>query len=334
MPGCSLNLGPDYHTINSMEIGEGIKPDWTPDNRNITSISVQQFSFLRGTLRIDVEGTGLNFYDGDRKIIRWRMKLSEWQVLDHAWSNEAGDKRLIFVEKEADNSFRLMHLDTSDGSITCIYQAEKIIKWPSWSYDNSRIAFIDAANPNGVILINSFDGGDSSVISNVSGWGKVTFARCMAGDPRLLYVANNDGVDNVFLIDIVGGTPTKLTGFNDQATKIYSAEISPDGRMLAFTAQDRQNWPYTHSVVYLQSVAGGEPRPITSSLLSPMDGMYHNWNYLAWSPTGRTLVVESVNECVRDEDWRRSNLENTLFQEFIFQPRQKTLYVISMDKYL
>ena len=83
------------------------------------------------------------------------------------------------------------------------------------------------------------------------------------------------------------------TDITDPQATIFSAEVSPDGKTLAYTSQDTRNPAYSQPVVYIKSLPDGEPRAITSGLMMKTVSeyhrySYHNWLYLAWS--GRSLA--------------------------------------------
>jgi Tol biopolymer transport system component len=193
----------------------------------------------------------------------------------------------------------MIKLKVKDGSKIKIFESSMFITCPSWSADNKKILFawmfeiwsIDADGINDPEM----------VVDNLDA-GYVSFARCESNDSYVIYISDLDNFlgpvygENVFKVSITGGEPTQLTHYSDFRTKIYCAEISPDGNTLAYTMgledfEEQEIIQYPQ--VYLKPLPDGEALPLTSSNYGTFPPYQRRWIDLAWSPDGEKLAVST-----------------------------------------
>jgi Tol biopolymer transport system component len=84
----------------------------------------------------------------------------------------------------------------------------------------------------------------------------------------------------LYRLPVKGGSPQEIpTGFANQLNNDHG--ISPDGKMLAISHNNREIAPRENSAIYVVPLDGGTPRPVTSQVPSYWHG---------WSPNGRLLA--------------------------------------------
>lgn len=96
-------------------------------------------------------------------------------------------------------------------------------------------------------------------------------------DGRSLLI-NRQG--KLYRLPVKGGSPQEIpTGFANQLNNDHG--ISPDGKMLAVSHNNREIAPRENSAIYVVPIEGGTPRLVTRQVPSYWHG---------WSPNGRLLA--------------------------------------------
>ena len=84
----------------------------------------------------------------------------------------------------------------------------------------------------------------------------------------------------LYRLPVKGGSPQEIpTGFANQLNNDHG--ISPDGKMLAVSHNNREIAPRENSAIYVVPIEGGTPRLVTRQVPSYWHG---------WSPNGRLLA--------------------------------------------
>lgn len=98
---------------------------------------------------------------------------------------------------------------------------------------------------------------------------------------RIAFVSNRGGNSDIFVINADGSGLMQLT-----ATREIEGDpaVSPDGKTIAYTAETPLKEGLPTRRLYLLSVEGGEPRPLTEGP--------GNDSFPDWSPDGRFLAFE------------------------------------------
>jgi len=280
------DTAPEDEARSPREVGRASKPDWHPDGTYITGTYGGAYDY-----KFDWIPAYMRIWEIDNlqaKLHR-NVELSEKSVSFHAWSHDASDPRLIIAERDEDTGDRLTRLDDLEGEPGQIYNAPGQIRWPSWTSDNGRIAFISGEEADGVLLIPADGSGEPSLIDNDLGWGSVVFARCSGLDESLIYVSSYDGQQNVYRIGLDGGTPERLTNYEREPVVIYCAEIRPDGSSVAYSLSGQESM---YPAIFEQPIDGGQPNKLTSSIIDSGGQWYRSWFYFAWSPEGDRIAAE------------------------------------------
>ncbi|MFC2077126.1 TolB family protein, partial [candidate division KSB1 bacterium] len=293
---CGGTTNPRLEPNLPVELEEGINPDWLPDNSAVTSIfnyNLENYPWETQHAR----GGYIQFRKTGGELGFWRSRISPGGVFYHAWSNEASGRNLVYVADSITGGYSLYQLDQTSGESIELFTAEKAIMWPSWSADNSKIAFINLDERNGITVVNSNGSGGAKVIDNTIDWGGIKFARCACHAPYIVYVSRHLDKIGIYSIGLAGGAPEILVEIENPTAMIHSAELSPDGSVLAYTSDDTRDPQFRQPVIYLKMLPDGEPRAITSNLMLTKNytRRYYlrHWLHLAWAPDGRTIVCEA-----------------------------------------
>jgi len=158
--------------------------------------------------------------------------------------------------------------------------------FPSWSPDGSSLVF-DSRGSDGAYRIwkSLLDGSDQHPVQGLNGPG----SRCPSWSPdggHIVHVRAASGSEKVFVMTTDG---TNLIQMTHGQSRDLDPEYSPDGSMLAFSAQQRRGLDVLPQV-WVMRVDGSCARQVTS-----LGG-----SHPSWSPDGRYLVYTK-------EDWRRND---------------------------
>jgi len=145
-------------------------------------------------------------------------------------------------------------------------------KWPSWSPDGSRIAYVSFDQKKPVVVVQNLAQGTTRVIANFRGNNS---APAWAPDGKSLAVTlTKDGYAQIYRVSATGGPAERLTESSGIDT---NPAFSPDGQWLAFMS-DRGGSPQ----IYRQPAAGGPAQRLT------FEGTYNAAP--RFSPDGRSIA--------------------------------------------
>lgn len=152
-------------------------------------------------------------------------------------------------------------------------------KWPRWSPDGSRIAFISDKSGEEEVWVVAQDG--SSAPEQLSTGGKAfRYAPEWAPDGKRIAFGDKDG--KIFVLTVAD---RKLTEIIDSPRgQIRDYAWSPRGNHLAFSAANESGF----RSIYIWSAGDGQLRKVTDSLF--------NANNPAWDPQGNYLYYLSDRE--------------------------------------
>ncbi|MCS7071127.1 MAG: hypothetical protein NZM00_06450, partial [Anaerolinea sp.] len=102
---------------------------------------------------------------------------------------------------------------------------------------------------------------------------------------QIVFTADRDGdeLHQIYLIDAAGGWPRALTHASQAQHHLGAQPFSPDGALLAYSANDRD--PQHMTIILRERKTGATMRPF------PHDGQFHA---MYWSPDGRFLTAINV----------------------------------------
>lgn len=171
------------------------------------------------------------------------------------------------------SSYELQVADADGhGPITVLRSQEPILS-PTWSADGRFLAYATYANRRAVVFRQNVTTGMRQQVSAFPG---LNGAPAISPDgSRIALVLSKDGSPDIYVMDLAGGPPRRLT-------RHYAIDTepawSPDGRYIYFTS-DRSGGPQ----IYRVPASGGAEERVT------FDGNYNARPAL--SPDGRQLAV-------------------------------------------
>jgi Tol biopolymer transport system component len=235
-------------------------PIWSPDGNEIAFFSLR--GNHPGIWRIPAFGgtpvliTALQ--DGDVRLRRWsRNSATIYYELS---------QNLFALDVKSGQATQFTNLDPSNINPDSL----------SLSPDEQRVAYISTTQDgrNGVWVAPARGGAPQQIASDV-GHDRNTVWH--PDSKRVLYSANVDGVYQIFVADIDGPRPARVT-FSD--INSFALDVSPDGARILYGSTKEE------SDVWGINVAGGEESALTSDLGSEL------WPDV--SPDGKTVVYQAV----------------------------------------
>lgn len=157
---------------------------------------------------------------------------------------------------------------------------------PVWSPDGRFIAFTRTGKESGVYLVPALGGAERKLADIFPSRTARILSLSYAPDGKTLAVADKESAADpfsIFLLSTETGEKRKLT-FPVGPVGDETPAFSPDGQSLAFA----RSLAISTTDIYLVSVAGGEPRRITT-INTEIQG-------LSWTADGRNLVFGSRND--------------------------------------
>ena len=170
-------------------------------------------------------------------------------------------------------------MDADGGRARQATRNRSINGFPSWSPDGQAIVYMSYLEGRSPHLFRLVRGGGHRPGRMLQGLDPSRAVYRGVYDPsgqRLAVVVSIDGAPEIFVVDVDGRNPRRLT--RDKAIDV-SPTWSPDGRRIAFVS-DRTGQPN----LYVMDADGGNLRRLT------FGGGYHTAP--AWSPDGRWIAYE------------------------------------------
>jgi Tol biopolymer transport system component len=182
----------------------------------------------------------------------------------------ARDGSIAFANERSRSTLILQ--DLASGQTRDVLAHSSIIWGPAFSPDGREIAFSRAETDGSWhIWIATLQGG--AVRRLTSGALPEIYPRFTADGSAIVYNTWSSGPDRVWRVPRAGGPATAMTPARDQSDQY--ADISPDGRWLAFARTEKQL-----TRVYVAPLNGGDARRLTDSPST----------LPRWSPDGRWIA--------------------------------------------
>jgi eukaryotic-like serine/threonine-protein kinase len=203
------------------------------------------------------------------------------QTVAYAWTGPADDNWDIYV-KAVGPGTKPVRL-TENAAQDCA---------PAWSPDGREIAFarLDSEGSYSIYLIPAFGGEERKLIDVQGVWyagGYLIPRFTWSPDGQwLTYVAKPSSEKPARILKLSLGTleSVPVTEPAEDIIGDTEPELSPDGRTLAFVRAVTHDWGQAD--IWLQLVAGGEPRRLTS-------GRYSTVHSLSWTADGAEIVFST-----------------------------------------
>ena len=155
---------------------------------------------------------------------------------------------------------------------------------PDWAPDNARLVFPSRQEPDRESRLYLFTGIGDEPFIEIQRHGSPVIGRTpiFLPDGRIVYQGCVENDCGLFVMDVDGANPQRLTDFKDDT----GPAVSPDGQRIVYMSMSSGYWQ-----VNVVNVDGTSQRRLT-------DDWY--WNGLpVWSPDGRYILFVST----RDENW-------------------------------
>ena len=235
-------------------------PDVSPDGRTIVVVH-QIPSFEPGLsvlATVPIEGGSPTWLTEEPRLVD-----------DPAWSPDG--RRIAFAGKPSGSHYGLYILEVSTGELTLVPGTDELsgtgggTLGPVWSPNGERIAFFgtgpgsESHGGTWDIYVAALDGSEIMNLTNTPGVSETSPAWSWATD-RIAFLRVDS--PNLFTMATMApdGTNVELVPI-ELAVPLYSPAWSPDGTMLAFSADTGQ--------IYTVGVDGSDLRPVTGGLGEP-----------------------------------------------------------------
>jgi tricorn protease len=152
-------------------------------------------------------------------------------------------------------------------------------KWPRWSPDGSRVAFISDKSGEEEVYVVAQDG-SSAPEALTSGGKAMRYAPEWSADGSRIAFGDKDG--KVFVLTVADKRLVEIVDAVNGQIRDYV--WSPKGNHLAFSQQD----PNGNSSIYIWSASDGKVRRVTSEMFNETNP--------AWDPAGNYLYFFSQRE--------------------------------------
>lgn len=271
---------------------EPIQLSFSDSNNNVSDISADGTKILYQSTKDDLDLWSVRVDDGKEFQLSSDFGAEFWQ--DVAPSNETlvyqavqrtsiGDKVLnsLIIAQQIGGNKQRTEL-AADGFS------------PQWSPDGNQVAFLRLINGKTSLWLTSSIGGDARSLTESGvvheAFTLLPFNRFernyqWTNDSRsLIYVANRDGVSNLWKVTINGSEEKQLTNNEDKKLYFFNPSISPDGNKVAWTTMFIDGENKRHWSIWL--LADDKIKQIHQS-----DSVLR---LVGWSPSGNEMIFKSV----------------------------------------
>lgn len=193
---------------------------------------------------------------------------------------EPDSRHLLFADANVARHYQLFMADTRKGDYWPVLVQDRPASAPAVSPDGARVAYRSHLSHADVIAVPL---GDGTVRTLLGSSRTEQMADASQAGPQLVYVTDRRGAEEIWLTSTAEGwdrpliTPETLVVDGKTAGAFIDPALSPDGRRVAFAAENGGN---IH--IYTAFVSGGTPIRVTKE-----SGLEDE---PAWSPDGNWIV--------------------------------------------
>ena len=209
-------------------------------------------------------------YGGRKDLIRLIAHRTADELMKLVGEKPVFASRIAFVS-ERDGNKEIYVMDYDGHRQTRLTNNTVVDMLPSWSTDNSKIAYTSYRRMNPDLYLLDIYSGQSEMIAT----GGTNYAADFSPDGNhLVYTSTRDGNAEIYVKELAGGRDRRLT-FNQAIDT--APNWSPSGREIVFVS-DRSGSPQ----IYIMDAEGANVRRIS------YQGTYHDSP--AWSPDGSRIA--------------------------------------------
>ncbi|MEK6286319.1 MAG: protein kinase [Acidobacteriota bacterium] len=181
------------------------------------------------------------------------------QITKGEWNNNnpifSPDGSQIAFKSNRGKQFGIWRMPAFGGTPTLLKQVDTEYKLISWSDDGHTIYYLytyGSAFDTDLLALNTTSG-DTKLVAHFD--QRIVYLSVSPGEDRIVYVANKDGQEDLWVMPVSGGAPARIT--NDPARDMNLAWL-PDGKRIVYSS-DRDG-TFQICIAYLD---GRKPLQIT-----------------------------------------------------------------------
>jgi TolB protein len=146
--------------------------------------------------------------------------------------------------------------DTETGQTTTLLSIGALVEAPNWSPDGTTIV----VNAGGDLWLLRLDRDFAPARLDAAPIDNFNNDHVLSPDGRSIYASSDDG--HIYALPITGGSPRRVSGYQEQPHHCYLHGISPDGKKLVYVAVEELAGRKRTNIFTL-SVEGGASQRIT-----------------------------------------------------------------------
>ena len=226
-------------SVYTTEEGYIEKPLLSPDARYL--IFVLDKGWDKGIYRLDLENGKVE-------------ALSEAGFKDYSPALSSRGNKIVFVS-ERKNKQSIFQMNGDGSSQKLLIDKDNPLQWPAFSPDDRRLAYCELIDGKWTLKVYDLLAGEEKIFDFPLNVKQPIFT---SEGKRILFVGEEEGNSDIYLLDLVNQNLTRLTYDNSPKENPFP---SPDNSWVAFSSQkEGNNWD-----IFLLDMAKGTVKRLTSS---------------------------------------------------------------------